>query len=237
DFIELAQATSSDPQEIISKLRSFDFGEEFSVGVEEISSVYRASIELGIAQGVIKVCPTATRSMEYYTGTTISTFLTKDEQKESFCHGGRYKFSSNDGTKEFIGSGVTFHLTLLYNKLNEMDLIPDEFATIAPVIVSGTGSIQHAMYIAKRLRKKGIETELFLEGNMSIEEQIAYARQRGFHLFLWTEKNFDSPLKSDDIVMKLNLKEPSQPQSYKCSGLFTGIEISLAAKYRTSAVY
>ena len=234
-FEELDKSKEHDAQEVINTLRSFAFGEEFFSAIDDIESIYRNSLKLGIPEGIVRICPTATRSMTIYTGTTISTFLTEGDEKESICHGGRYRFSTEDGKEELIGIGVTFPLTFLFNKL--INRIPDEFSTIAPVMVSGTGSVEHAMYIATRLREKSIATELFLEENMSIEEQITYARQRGFHLFLWTEKNLDRPLKSDDIVKKLNLKEPGRAQSYKCSGLFTGIEISLAAKKRISAAY
>ena len=219
-------------QEVIKILSSYDFGTEFSEGIKEIEIVYNASLDLGLSKDAVKISPTATRSMEYYIGTTYATFLKKDKHGESFCHGGRYNFLTKDNIDSFIGVGVTFHLTLLFDKLNGMDLIPDEFATIAPVIVSGTGSINHAMYIATRLREDGIKTELLLETNMTIEEQISYAKQKGVHVFLWTEENLDRPLEADDIIMMLNVKEPFRIEKRVCWGLFNGVQIALSSIIR-----
>ncbi len=233
-FDEPDQREGRDALEVIHILRSFAFGEEFSSAIDDIESVYRDSLKLGIPEGIVRICPTATRSMTYYTSTTISTFLTEGEEKESLCHGGRYTFSTKDGKEELIGVGVTFPLTFRSNKL--IHRIPDEFSTIAPVMVSGTGSVEHAMYIATRLREKGIKTEMFLEKEMSVEEQIAYAEQRGFHIFLWTEENLDRPLEADDIVMKRNLNE-LQAQRVVCSGMFTGVELALASKYKQYRSY
>ncbi len=41
---------------------------------------------------------------------------------------------------------------------------------------------------------------------MAIEEQIEYAKNRGFKMFIWTKSNGSNILKADDIVCIKNLQ-------------------------------
>jgi len=247
-FYQINEKGLDSQEKVVKALKQFQTdclidnigSQQFSEGIKEIEFVCESSKQLEIDESAVRICPTSVRSMTYYTGTIISTFLEKDGQEvsdESFCHGGRYSFQGEKET--FVGVGVTFNMTLLFNRLQAEKLFGDEFLTTAPVIVSGAAykdnaskkicSVRHAMYLARILREKGIKTEVFLEESMSIKEQIEHAKKRGFHIFLWTEEHLERELQSDDLVMRRNLKVPESENGppVLCSALFTGIELTL----------
>jgi hypothetical protein len=94
-------------------------------------------------------------------------------------------------------------------------------------MVSGIGSIEHAMYISTRLRHDGIKAEMFLDQNMSLDNQIEYAKKRGFKLFAWTEGNVDGIVRSEDLIMLHDLRSPSSIQTITCWGFFTSVKAIL----------
>lgn len=221
----LFELRDSDSEAVFDYLKSFLKDDERGIkGLEELRSVYESAMKLGVSSSVLHVNPCMTRKMSYYTGTVIKTHLT-GHQGGSVCHGGRYVY---DG---FNGVGVTFHLPHLFSYLSTHEYFDFKSSTLADVMVSGIGSIEHAMYISTRLRDDGIRVEMFLDQGMKLEEQIQYAQKRGFRLFVWTEEAADRGLKADDIVMVRDLAIPAGPMRHVCWGLFNCIKTALCIKH------
>ena len=140
-------------------------------------------------------------------------------------YGGRYQISSSKDN-DFFGVGVTIHLTQLFDYLLRERIISNNCSTVSSVMVSGIGSIEHAMYLSAQLRDDGIKTEIFLDQEMEIGKQIAYAKKRGFKLFVWTNRTAEK-LRADDIVFVQDLRHPSRPEKRACANVFTGIQVLL----------
>jgi len=112
------------------------------------------------------------------------------------CYGGRYSIPTSAKKEEsFPGVGATINLTLLFDYLVDKEIVITDAATIAPIMVSSIASVGHVVYLAKRIRESGVQVELFLENTMSIEDQMEYAKNRGFKVFSLTNRLIFSHMK------------------------------------------
>lgn len=193
-------------------------------GLEELKAVYNYAGKLGVNGDDLRVSPCMTRKMAYYTGTVYRTYLANFQEEGSVCHGGKYVYCG------FNGVGVTFHLPLLFSCLSQHGYFDFKSSTLADVMVSGIGSIEHAMYISTRLRDDNIKVEMFLDCSMNVEEQSKYAKKRGFKLFIWTENATERALQAEDIVMVQDFTIPARPMRHVCWGLFSSIKTMLRLK-------
>ncbi len=231
-FEQFKNITGSN-SDIIIGLRKF-FCDQDAEAIDDLEYIYKAAKKLGLTDDRLVIVPTLTRNMEYYSGLTCCTYVDGHPEVGSICHGGRYDASSESSEIDFYGVGVSIQLSKLFDFLVNNAMIDVSRATASSVMVSGVGSIEHAMYISKRLRNDGIKTEMFLEQEMPVKNQIEYAKKRGFRLFVWTEEGLDRSLKADDIVLTQDLSMSCMPESRvlgeKAYGFFQGVKIILKQK-------
>ncbi len=222
DLLELEGSN----EEILYKLSLVSQNRSMRDGIRELMLILEYAEELGVPAEVIQVSPLMVRRMHYYTGITYRTMLVDYPNIDSICHGGRYVIKINGSEDKFPGVGVTIHLTQLFDFLLKYNFVSCKHSALAPVMVSGIGSIQHAMQISSFLRQAGIKVEMFLDIDMPLNEQIEYARKRGFRCFIWTEKE-EGELGAEDIVMVQDLRLPSRPEKRMYWGLVHGIKVML----------
>jgi len=216
---------SGSNEEIINGLRSLLFHYD-QTGIDEIEKVCDCAHKLGIGGNCIIIDPMLIRSMEYYTGTIYCTYLNNYPEIGSICHGGRYNVFKG-GDVNFPSAGVTVHLNQLFDCMMNHFSLDTTKSSVSKIMVSGISSIEHAMYISNRLRQDGIKAEMFLDDNMSIDEQVAYAKKRGFRAFVWTDAATDRRLRADDMVKIKDLQVPLKMghENRSCYSLFTDIKV------------
>ena len=94
----------------------------------------------------------------------------------SVCSGGRYEnLAENYTDKKLPGVGISIGLTRLFYKLNELNLIKAEKKSISDVlIIPMIEDLSVPIKIANKLRKKGINTEIYLN-NKKLKAKFKYA--------------------------------------------------------------
>ena len=94
----------------------------------------------------------------------------------SVCSGGRYEnLAENYTDKKLPGVGISIGLTRLFYKLNELNLIKTEKKSISDVlIIPMIQDLSVPIKIANKLRKKGVNTEIYLN-NKKLKAKFKYA--------------------------------------------------------------
>lgn len=173
EFIEI-DGTSD---EKIQKLENLGITNEiFANGVEELKQVIKNIRIFGVPDSNFNVDLTIARGLDYYTGTVYETFLDNYRELGSVCSGGRYENLSEYYTdKKLPGVGISIGLTRLFYKLNELKLIKAEKKSVASVlIIPMVEDLEIPIKLATRLRKKGINTEIYLN-NKKLKAKFKYA--------------------------------------------------------------
>lgn len=173
DFIEIEGTTD----EKLQKLNELNIkNEEFETGLNELTQVVKYVRIFGIPEANFKVDLTIARGLDYYTGTVYETFLNQYRELGSVCSGGRYENLAEYYTdKQLPGVGISIGLTRLFYKLNELQLIKAEKKSIAEVlIVPMVQDLTVPIQIATDLRKKGINTEVYLN-DKKLKAKMKYA--------------------------------------------------------------
>ena len=172
-FIEIEGNTD----EKIKALEELKFTNElFNKGLEELSQVVKYVRLFGVPDSNFKVDLTIARGLDYYTGTVYETFLDDYRELGSICSGGRYDNLAEFYTdKKMPGVGVSIGLTRLFSKLTELNIIKEENKSISKVlIVSMTENEGKMLEIGTKLRKAGINTDMYLEYK-KIKSKFKYA--------------------------------------------------------------
>lgn len=173
DFIEIEGTTD----EKLQKLNELNIkNEEFETGLDELTQVVKYVRIFGIPEANFKVDLTIARGLDYYTGTVYETFLNQYRELGSVCSGGRYENLAEYYTdKQLPGVGISIGLTRLFYKLNELQLIKAEKKSIAEVlVVPMVQDLTVPIQIATDLRKKGINTEVYLN-DKKLKAKMKYA--------------------------------------------------------------
>ena len=173
DFIEIEGTTD----EKLQKLNELNIkNEEFETGLDELTQVVKYVRIFGIPEANFKVDLTIARGLDYYTGTVYETFLDDYKSLGSVCSGGRYENLAEYYTdKQLPGVGISIGLTRLFYKLNELQLIKAEKKSIAEVlVVPMVQDLTVPIQIATDLRKKGINTEVYLN-DKKLKAKMKYA--------------------------------------------------------------
>ncbi len=143
----------------------------------------RAIGELAAATGVaesVRLDPSITRGLDYYTGVVFETFLGGIESIGSVCSGGRYDDLVLLYSKQAMpGVGASIGLDRLIAALGELQGLPDT-ASSADVLVTmqSPDLIAHYHVLAKQLRAAGIRSEVYPEAR-KLGQQFAYAERSG----------------------------------------------------------
>lgn len=173
NFIEI----DGNSDEKINKLKELSIkNETFELGLQELQEVVKYIRAFGIPEENFRVDLTIARGLDYYTGTVYETFLNKYRELGSICSGGRYENLAEYYTdKKLPGVGISIGLTRLFYKLNELNLIKVNQKSISKILVIPmTEDMEFSIKIANKLRKKGINTEIYLN-NKKLKAKMKYA--------------------------------------------------------------
>ena len=173
EFIEI-EGTTNEKLEKLEKLNIEN--ETYKQGVKELKEVIKNIKIFGVPEKNFKVDLTIARGLDYYTGTVYETFLNEYREIGSVCSGGRYENLAEYYTnKKLPGVGVSIGLTRLFYKLNELNIIKATKRAVAEVlIIPMLEDLTEPIKLATKLRKMGINTEIFLN-NKKLKVKFKYA--------------------------------------------------------------
>jgi len=146
-------------------------------GLDELRSVYRGTLALGVPAQQLKIDLSIARGLDYYTGTVYETFLDEHPRLGSICSGGRYENLAGHYTKSKLpGVGISIGATRLFSQLLEMNVIGAAQAAVAQVLVLAVEAPLAAEYarLATELRAAGLNVEVY-GGNDKLAKQLKYA--------------------------------------------------------------
>ncbi|MDR0678158.1 MAG: histidine--tRNA ligase [Holosporaceae bacterium] len=193
---------------ILKRLRTFNFNEEFTNGVMELISVFQILKKLGIEDRQVKISTGLARGLTYYTGTIFETTFDEDlNDIGSISGGGRYdNLTTTLSDKIFPGVGATIGISRLVIKLIEKGLLNVDKFSPATVLVTVQNHefVGSYMKIANKLREAGIKTETYLQ-NKSLGVQLNYASRKGYNFVIIA--NELELLEGKAIFRNLNTKE------------------------------
>jgi histidyl-tRNA synthetase len=151
-------------------------------GLDELGNVVAAMRQFGVPEGAFAVDLGVVRGLDYYTGTIYETQLVAHPELGSICSGGRYDdLASYFTDTKLPGVGISIGLTRLFSKLKGSGLLRPLERTPAEAIVITMDNRYLPQYleIATRLRRAGINTEVYLE-SAKLRNQMAYADRKNF---------------------------------------------------------
>lgn len=168
-------------EELLQKLENIVSNDLYSEGLYELKTVYSYMIHFGIPDTNIKIDPSITRGLDYYTGTVYETFINGYEQIGSVSSGGRYeKLAENFSKQALPGVGMSIGLTRLFYQLKEIGLIDKNESRLTDILIIPMSDEEnfYAIDIFNKLLKKGIGADIYLE-NGKLKKKFSYADKVG----------------------------------------------------------
>jgi histidyl-tRNA synthetase len=147
-------------------------------GISEMRTIfaYLSAIELNTE---VELDLTLARGLNYYTG-AIFEVKAKDYTIGSICGGGRYDdLTGIFGLKDVSGVGVSFGADRIFDVLSGLEQFPSSAQATTDLLFVNFGAKEEAyiMPILQKLRKAGINTELFPESD-KMKKQMTYADKK-----------------------------------------------------------
>lgn len=181
DSIVRAVSVKGEPAVAVAALRELGISNEaFVTGVDEIETVAKLALELGVPASRLVVDVAIARGLDYYTGTVYETNLAGRPELGSVCSGGRYDDLASAYTDAPLpGVGISIGLSRLFSQLKTAGLLKFGAATPTKVLVIPLLEDRRVpLSVAGDLRASGIPTEVFLE-DKKVKAKFAYADKQG----------------------------------------------------------
>ncbi|MCY3637765.1 MAG: histidine--tRNA ligase [Chloroflexi bacterium] len=183
DILALVQ-TSGGAAEVLDRLNSFEGGDLYRQGVDELKAVFEHAAAFGIEEDNFSADIGIVRGLDYYTSTIYETRLDDHPHLGSICSGGRYDdLASYFIRKTLPGVGISIGLTRLFSQLLQAGIVKGSSASAAQVLVTTPDAslTAAAIEIASALRAESVNTEIFFEQSR-LGRQLRYASRKGFRL-------------------------------------------------------
>ena len=149
------------------------------VGIADLTRIFGLLTDMGIDQNRVAFAPRLARGLAYYTGPVYETVVTTPKVG-SLAGGGRY-----DGVIGlFTGidvpaTGMALGLERIIEVINEQGTFRDEKSSVAVLVVPfGEAEVGHALRIARELRGKGVNTDVYTEAG-KLKKKLSYADRMG----------------------------------------------------------
>lgn len=148
---------------------------------EYLTEVIESLSELGVKTTSWKFDPTLARGLDYYTGPIFETVVTKPKIG-SITGGGRYDQLLNLlGGTDLPAVGTTIGLDRVVDVILDQNLWSDSVLTPIQVFVSifDASLKKYSLEIANALRQKGFKTEVYLNFQDKLSDQLKFADKKG----------------------------------------------------------
>lgn len=144
---------------------------------DSLQEVFVMAKSLGVSEERLSFNPTLARGLDYYTGMIIEVVI-KDYTVGSVGGGGRYdNLLGLFGGETLPAVGFAFGFDRVMEAMNEQGLFDDTESSASSVMVSifSEDLADASRDVAKLLREKNIDTELWLDPKSKMEKQLKYA--------------------------------------------------------------
>lgn len=168
-------------EDLLNKLEEFADNDLYKEGLDELRKVYSYMIHFGVPDNNIKIDPSITRGLDYYTGTVYETFINGYEKIGSVSSGGRYeKLAENFSKQSLPGVGMSIGLTRLFYQLKEIGLINKKESRLTDILIIPMGEEEkfYAIDILNKLHESGKRADIYLEGG-KLKKKFSYADKVG----------------------------------------------------------
>ncbi len=172
--------------------------------LSELKEVYLTLLNLGIKEDYIKINPSISRGLNYYTWTVFETFIFWAEKYWSISSWWRYdNLTSNFSKNNFPWVWWSIWLTRLLSVLRELNKIKDNSKkTITDVLILNLWKdyLKETLILLKKFRENGINTEIFLNMEVKMWKQIKYADNKKipYVVIFWEQEQ-----KNNEIQFKI----------------------------------
>lgn len=168
-------------EELLENVTDFVDNDLYKEGLDELKTVYSYMIHLGIPNTNIKIDPSITRGLDYYTGTVYETFINGYEKIGSVSSGGRYEELAENFSKQALpGVGMSIGLTRLFYQLKEIGLINKKESRLTDILVIPMSEEEnyYAIDLLNSLHDKGKRADIYLESG-KLKKKFSYADKVG----------------------------------------------------------
>lgn len=155
--------------------------------LNELKYVYENLISLWVDINNLKINPTISRWLNYYTGLVFETFITDAESMWSISSGGRYDdLCSHFSKNNFPGVWGSIGLSRLLSVLNELNKLDFNKNTITDVLLLNLWDdiLKENLKLIKKLRNNWINSEIYLDWTAKFSKQIKYADNKKIPLVI-----------------------------------------------------
>jgi len=178
--------------EILTFYSQFD-DELLKTWIEELKYLYNNLISLWVEEKYLKINPSISRGLNYYTWTVFETFIAWAENMWSVSSGGRYENLASNFTKNnYPWVGWSIGLSRLIAVLNNIWKIELDRKTVSKVMLVNMwdDTFKANLEILNTLRKSGISCEIYLDSEAKIVKQLKYANNKkiNFVIIIWEEE-------------------------------------------------
>lgn len=206
EFIKFWEEKTSD--EILTFYSQVS-NELLKTGIDELKYLYNNLLTLWVDKKYIKINPSISRGLNYYTWTVFETFISGAEQMWSIASGGRYENLCWNFTKNsYPGVGGSIWLSRLISVLSNLWKLNLDKKTITEVMVVNMWEeyLLNNLDIVKKIRALWINTELFLDPGAKMQKQLKYASNKWipFVVIIWEEEI------AKNVVQLKNLEKGEQ---------------------------
>lgn len=211
EFINFWEENSS--KDIIVNYSNID-NELLKEGIKELSFVYNSLIDLWVDESFIKINPSISRGLNYYTWTVFETFIAGYEKMWSVSSGWRYENLCWNFTKNsYPWVWWSIGLSRLIAVLNEVWKLEVSRKTNSKVMVVNMWDdmLKNNLDIVNALRKAWVNTELYLDCETKIQKQLKYAHNKQINYVIicgWNElENWIVQIKNIDSGEQVEIKQ------------------------------
>lgn len=173
-----AELTKLQIKDLNLALKDYDYSQESPWLTELFSSL--SDLEVG---DWIEFDPTIIRGFDYYTDTVFEA-RTRSRQDRALFGGGRYQNLVSDvgGKRKIAGVGLAVGDMTVYEVLADLGRLPALSALSAKVLMTvfAEETFRSSLLVADNLRKSGIKIEMYLDYQVPLTKQLAYANKKGF---------------------------------------------------------
>jgi histidyl-tRNA synthetase len=206
---QLEESGRKDPKKLLEQLK-------VSKPTERLWKIIEALKSAGYKEEVdFRFDPFLARGLDYYTS-TIFELKSSQYPTGSLVGGGRYDNLIGTFTGQSMPAvGVAFGFDRIIEAMTTLNLIP-AMQTSVEVLVSifSTDKLGAALSLTSRLRKAGINTEIYSDSDSKLDKQLKYADKKGIPYVI-----IQGPDEEDRNVVKLKSMKLKQQEELTVDAL------------------
>jgi len=191
-FLTLGQIKTEDTS-FVDKIKALGIKNDLmETGLEELVFCFNRIKDYTDAPVVVDL--SLIRGFDYYTGSVYEIALRNSDFKDALGGGGRYDNLASTMTKTKLpGVGMTFGVSRLLGILVDQGIVrPNKKSPVQVLVVNLEDDKAKMLELGKKLRDRGINTELYLEGG-KLQKQLKYANDKKIP-YVWFDS--DNTLKN-----------------------------------------